>query len=97
LTRLGIGAANNHIVGMATRNRIERIRRAWPLPPLAPRDVIGVLILIVLLFLFFLFKILEPEVIRRINYGFGPEWDCANPGKISGLNCIKRLQGSSPK
>jgi hypothetical protein len=24
------------------------------------------------------------------NYGFGPEWDCVNPGKLSGLNCIRR-------
>ena len=22
------------------------------------------------------------------NYGFGPEWDCVNPGKLSGLSPI---------
>jgi hypothetical protein len=25
-----------------------------------------------------------------VNYGFGSEWDCSDPGKISALTCIKR-------
>jgi hypothetical protein len=79
---------------MVGRDRIERMRRIWPWPPLTLRDVTGALLLIVLLVVFFVWMILQPEVIRRINYGFGPEWDCVNPGKLSGLNCIKRLPGN---
>jgi hypothetical protein len=83
-------------VGMAARDRVEikRWRRIWPWPPLTLRDVIGALFSIILLVVFFLWMILRPEVNRRINYGFGPEWDCDTPGKLSALNCIKRLPGN---
>ena len=28
---------------------------------------------------------------HRLNWGFGPDWDCADSGKASALVCIKNI------
>lgn len=62
----------------------------WPWPYLTRGDVAGILLLIVILGAVLFAAVVGPELARKTNYGFGPEWDCVNPGKLSGLSCIKR-------
>jgi hypothetical protein len=62
----------------------------WPWPYPTRRDIAGVAFAIVLLVVALYALIIGPELSRKTNYGFGPEWDCVNPGKLSALSCIKR-------
>jgi hypothetical protein len=61
----------------------------WPWPALTRGDVAGISFAIILAIIVIFASIFGPEISRRINYGFGPEWDCFNPGKLAGLSCIK--------
>jgi hypothetical protein len=72
------------------------MRQIWPWPRLTLRDVKGALLLFVFVILLLLGAVFGPEMARRTNYGFGPEWDCVNPGKVSGLTCIKHSPQSLP-
>jgi hypothetical protein len=53
------------------------------------RDIAGGALAIIILVAALFASIFGPELSRKANFGFGPEWDCVNPGKISGLFCIK--------
>lgn len=56
----------------------------WPY--LTRGDVAGIL-LSILLFVWVKF----PDLVRKTNYGFGPEWDCVSPNYSNGNPvCIKR-------
>ncbi len=57
------------------------------LASIRPWEVVGVALALVVLTGLILVVTLGPP--RRSNWGFGPEWDCVNPGKVSGLTCIK--------
>jgi hypothetical protein len=63
---------------------------------LTRRDISGAVVAFVVLATVLLLSAIFPadSFMQRINYGFGPEWDCVNPGKPAGLNCIKRLPGN---
>ena len=60
----------------------------WPY--LSLRDVGVILLLLALLGLLLFVSVVGAGVSRKTNYGFGPEWDCSNPGR-GALSCIKRL------
>ena len=81
---------------MVVRDRIERMKRIWPWPPLTRRDILGAVVVSVLLATLLLLSAIFPAdyFMQKINYGFGPGWDCVNPGKPSALSCIKRLPGN---
>jgi hypothetical protein len=52
-------------------------------------EVALVAFLAILGILLFCGWLMLPNSIRGSNWGFGPEWDCSNPGKGSGPVCIK--------
>ena len=60
-------------------------------PPLRRSDirgiVIGILLVIVALIAMVWIHLPGPA---SVNYGFGPEWDCADMGRASAVTCIKR-------
>jgi hypothetical protein len=58
----------------------------WPY--LTRGDVGGALLLIVILGFVLFTSVKGPQFGQRSNYGFGPEWVCASPGK-GGPICVK--------
>ena len=59
----------------------------WPF--LTRKDIAGIVVAIVVLGVAIFASVIGPQLARKTNYGFGPDWDCNNPGK-GGLTCIKR-------
>jgi hypothetical protein len=74
----------------------QRRKMYWRLRTLPPRDIGGILLAIVLLAALALFFLLFPNLSQQTNNGFGPEWDCTNPGQ-GGPVCIKKqpIEGRS--
>ena len=68
-------------------------RRTVIWPYLTLRDVGGILAAIVLLAAVLFASAIAPQIRAKINYGFGPEWDCSFPGKGSPV-CVKRVVNS---
>ncbi|MFZ1961844.1 MAG: hypothetical protein WAU63_11425 [Methylovirgula sp.] len=68
------------------------MKQVWPWSRVTLRDVGIALLLFVLAVFVILWSIFGQEMLRRVNYGFGPEWDCGTnpPGKLATLNCIKK-------
>jgi hypothetical protein len=61
----------------------------WPY--LTRGDGAGILLLIVIVGGLLLVWVKCPSVVRKTNYGFGPEWDCSSPtGDNGNPVCIKR-------
>jgi hypothetical protein len=58
----------------------------WPY--LTRGDIGGVVLLIVILGGVLFASIKGPQISQKTNYGFGPEWVCASPGK-GGPICVK--------
>jgi hypothetical protein len=59
----------------------------WPY--LTRGDVAGILLSIVILGGLLFVWVIYPDLVRKTNYGFGPEWDCS--GRSNGDPvCIKR-------
>jgi hypothetical protein len=72
--------------------------RPWPLrrlywPVLRRGDIAGIILAAVIVIVAIVALVVGHKVNQKTNYGFGPEWDCVNPGKASGVTCIKQ----SPK
>jgi hypothetical protein len=63
----------------------------WPY--LTARDISGILIAVALIAAVIFASVASPLIRTRTNYGFGPEWDCANPGKGQSV-CIKHAPPS---
>jgi hypothetical protein len=62
-------------------------------PYLTRGDVAGILLSIVILGGFLFISVIFPfhDLVRKTNYGFGPEWDCSSPrGSNADPVCIKR-------
>lgn len=62
-------------------------------PYLTRADFGGVVLAFVLLALAILASVFGPQIIARVNYGFGREWDCRSPGK-GGPVCVRRAVDS---
>jgi hypothetical protein len=60
----------------------------WPY--LTREEIAGILLLIVVLAGVFFAWVILPNSGLMTNWGFGPEWECSNPGK-GGPVCVKRL------
>jgi hypothetical protein len=67
----------------------DRASSFWMSLRLLPRaDVFGILLAMVVLVVAACGWWLAPASIKKTNFGFGPEWDCASPGK-GGPICVK--------
>jgi hypothetical protein len=66
----------------------------WRLRTLTRRDISGILLAIVLLAALAFLFVVFPNLGQQTNEGFGPEWDCTNPGQ-GGPICVKKqpIQG----
>jgi hypothetical protein len=64
----------------------------WPWSRPTLRGIAAVLLLLVFAVFVVLWSTFGQEILRRGNYGFGPEWDCVTnpPGTLSTLNCVKK-------
>jgi hypothetical protein len=47
---------------------------------LARRDIEGIFIAIFILGGVFLVWVMIPDMGKKTNWGFGPDWECSNPG-----------------
>ena len=65
----------------------RRAKIVWPY--MTPGDLAGIAAVILVIAGFLLVTVVSPSIGWRTNYGFGPDWDCANPGK-GGPICVKR-------
>jgi hypothetical protein len=61
------------------------------------RDIGGIILLVVLMGALIFASIVGPSLRWKMNYGFGPEWDCYTPGPTSALSCIKRIRPPDSK
>jgi len=68
-------------------------RRNWPL--LRRGDVAGIIFAVLLIAAALFLLVRFPQSVPGHNYGFGPEWDCTNPGSAGGVSCVKRASDSS--
>ncbi len=59
----------------------------WPY--LTRQDIAGILLLIVVLAGVFFAWVILPNAGLMTKWGFGPEWECSNPGK-GGPVCVQR-------
>jgi hypothetical protein len=62
----------------------------WYVRTLSRLEIGSILLAIALLGALACFFIAFPNFGRRTNDGFGPEWDCTNPGD-GGAICVKNL------
>jgi hypothetical protein len=61
----------------------------WPY--LTRGDVADILLRIVILAGLLFVGLIYRDLVRKTNYGFGPEWDCRSPDNSNGNTvCIKR-------
>jgi hypothetical protein len=51
-------------------------------------DIVGVVLVIVFLAIVLVASLVGPDIRRKVNFGFGPEWDCFYPGKGDPI-CVK--------
>ena len=58
----------------------------WPC--LTARDIRGIVCAVALVAAVIFASVASPLIRVRVNYGFGPEWDCVYPGKGQPV-CIK--------
>ena len=65
----------------------------WPY--LTRRDVVGILCAVALVAAVIFASVVSPLIRARINYGLGPDWDCAYPGKGQPI-CIKHAPPTRP-
>jgi hypothetical protein len=56
---------------------------------LTRKDITGILVAIAILAVVFVAFVGYANVGQQVNWGFGPEWECTNPGK-GGPVCVKR-------
>ena len=68
---------------------IDAVRR---LPPLPRRKEVLIALVILAVVAGYVILAHVPQH-RRVNWGFGPDWDCANAGKGEPI-CIKRPSAS---
>jgi hypothetical protein len=61
----------------------------WQL--LTRKDVLGIVAAVALLAVVFLAYVNYPGYGQPANWGFGPDWQCTNPGE--GPVCVKRQSG----
>jgi hypothetical protein len=56
------------------------------------------LLLLIFASLVILSGLYGPDFFWRVNYGFGPEWDCQGqaPGTLGNLNCIRKSPHQQP-
>ena len=62
-------------------------RVIWPY--LTPREIARIILVIAILGIAIAASVFGPELRRKTNFGLGPEWDCTDPGKGSGVVCVK--------
>jgi hypothetical protein len=54
-------------------------------------NLIGVILVIVTVCGLFYVWVINPDLARKTNYGFGPEWDCYYQQKV-GPVCMKHVR-----
>jgi hypothetical protein len=77
------------------RSRHERSRKRpillpglyWPV--FRRGDAAGIVLVAIVLILAAFALVAGPKLNQKTNYGFGPDWDCVNPGK-GGVTCIRQ-------
>ena len=52
-------------------------------------DLIGIVLVVAFLAVVLFTSLMGPDMRRRVNFGFGPEWDCFYPGKGDPI-CVKK-------
>jgi hypothetical protein len=68
------------------RRATGRARIVWPY--LTLRDIPRIVAVILIIVVALIASVMTPIIGSRMNYGFGPEWNCAWPGK-GGPICVK--------
>lgn len=73
-------------MAVGDRRVTRRARIVWPFQTL--RDLAGIALVVLIIMVAIFASVVGPSIKARLNYGFGPEWDCVNPGK-GGPICVK--------
>lgn len=60
----------------------------WRLAALTRRDTVGILLASALFAAVTVAYVFFPNGAQRANWGFGPDWECTNPGK--GPICVRK-------